>query len=155
MAKPAKGDKGHKKRLLRRMTAEESARWRHRLEQRWGLRDLCWHPQLTTRIPADVLILHERSMWIEPCVERVREALRQLGGHPVAELRESPGIDCLIKVDHVSPRYAFGDEGVWTDHTLDWIAHASHEGTVAFGGTVATLLPTLWPDIDDWRWHHR
>jgi hypothetical protein len=25
-------------------------------------------------------------------------------------------------------------------------------GTVAFGGTIADALPTVWPDLDRWRW---
>lgn len=35
---------------------------------------------------------------------------------------------------------------------LTWVAYASHEGTVAFGGQLAAALPTLWPDLDRWRW---
>ncbi|MBE1498164.1 hypothetical protein H4696_005264 [Amycolatopsis lexingtonensis] len=57
----------------------------------------------------------------------------------------------LIDVDLVAPRYT-GAEGVWSDDPLTWVAYASHEGTVAFGGRLAAALPTLWPDLDRWRW---
>jgi hypothetical protein len=67
----------------------------------------------------------------------------------VVELREY-GAHYLLDVDLFAPRYT-GAEGVWTDETLDWLAYASHEGTVAFGGTLALALPRIWP-LDEWRW---
>ncbi|WP_330277891.1 hypothetical protein OG205_20795 [Lentzea sp. NBC_00516] len=34
---------------------------------------------------------------------------------------------------------------------LDWIAYASHESSVAFGGTLAERLRTSWPSWAPWR----
>ncbi|MGW5052604.1 hypothetical protein [Actinokineospora sp. NPDC004072] len=135
------------RRVLRQ---EESADWRRRLEARWGLVDLCWHPQIEDSVPEDVLVLRGRSMWDGPGVDRVREALRGMGRLRVVELREY-GADRLLDVEGVEPRYTLA-EGVWTDETLDWIAYASHEGTIAFGGTLAAVLPSAWPDIEGSRW---
>ncbi len=77
-------------------------------------------------------------MWEEQAVTHVRAALRMMGAGRVTELREF-GEDYVIDVDLVAPRYT-GAEGVWSDDTLTWIACASHEGTVAFGGRLAATL---------------
>ncbi|MFJ6673307.1 hypothetical protein ACIQMJ_19530 [Actinosynnema sp. NPDC091369] len=91
-------------------------------------------------------------MWDEPeAVTHVRTALRAARGGRVTELSEH-GEDYLIDLDLVAPRYT-GAEGVWSDDTLTWIAYASHEGTVAFGGHLATALPATWPDLERWRWY--
>jgi hypothetical protein len=79
----------------------------------------------------------------------VRGTLRELGGRRVTERRED-GIDYLLDVDIVEPRYT-GVEGVWSDDTLSWIAYASHEGTVALGGHLAVALSTTWADLNRWR----
>jgi hypothetical protein len=42
---------------------EESAEWHRRLEGRWGLDNLSWHPMLEGPVPEDVLILKEASAW--------------------------------------------------------------------------------------------
>jgi hypothetical protein len=97
-----------------------------------------------------VLVLVEASMWDEQGLARVRDGLRELGGGRVTELREY-GEDYLVDVEMFAPRYT-GAEGVWSDDTLGWIAFASHEGTVAFGGQLATTLEARWPDLDQWRW---
>jgi hypothetical protein len=38
-----------------------------------------------------------------------------------------------------SPQYT-GAEGLWADARHDWVAYASHESTVAFGGALADAL---------------
>jgi hypothetical protein len=35
---------------------------------------------------------------------------------------------------------------------LGWIAYASHEGTVAFGGLLASALSATWRNLEEWRW---
>jgi hypothetical protein len=54
-------------------------------------------------------------------------------------------------VDIFVPRYT-GPEGFWSDEYHDWIAYASHEGTVAFGGALSAGLVPAWPEVDSWRW---
>ena len=132
------------------LTSAESVTRQEQLHQRWGLVDRSWHPMIAGPTPPDVLVLTEASMWDEQAVTHVRAALRTAGVGRVTELREY-GEDYLIDVDLVAPRYT-GAEGVWSDDTLTWIAYASHEGTVAFGGHLATTLTTTWPDLDQWRW---
>jgi hypothetical protein len=132
------------------LTPEESSDWRTRLTQRWGVQDDSWHPMLAEPVPEDVLVLTEDSMWDGPGVDLVRQALAAKGGRRVAQLREYGG-DHLLDVQLVAPRYT-GAEGLWSDHTLDWIAFASHEGTVAFGGTLVGALRATWRDLDNWRW---
>lgn len=127
----------------------ESAGWRRRLASRWGLRTLSWYPMLAEPVPEQVLVLREESMWDGPGTGMVRQVLRDLGRRRVVELREY-GTEYLVDIDLFAPRYT-GAEGVWTDETLDWLAFASHEGTVAFGGVLAALLPESWPHLDEWR----
>ncbi|WP_328609332.1 hypothetical protein OG943_09450 [Amycolatopsis sp. NBC_00345] len=132
------------------LTSAESAARQRQLNQRWGLVGRQWHPMIAGPTPPDVLVLAEESMWDGQAVDHVRAALRTAGAGRVTELREY-GEDYLIDVDLVAPRYT-GAEGVWSDDTLTWIAYASFEGTVAFGGHLATILTTTWPGLDHWRW---
>ncbi|MFI9009130.1 hypothetical protein ACIGNX_18075 [Actinosynnema sp. NPDC053489] len=126
----------------------ESHEWRRRLASRWGVRNLSWHPMIADEVPDGVLVLREEAMWDGPGTDVVREALRGRGR--VVELREH-GAEHLLDLDLLDPVYT-GAEGMWTDDALDWLAFASHEGTVAFGGVLADRLPRLWPDLDGWRW---
>ncbi|MBE1491488.1 hypothetical protein [Plantactinospora soyae] len=134
----------------RRLTPAESTERQERLRRRWGLVDRSWHPMLADPTPPDVLVLADASMWDERGLAEARAALRRLGGGRVTELSED-GADVLVDVETFAPRYA-GAEGVWSDDTLSWIAYASHEGTVAFGGHLAAALEVGWADVDRWRW---
>lgn len=96
-------------------------------------------------------MLREEAMWDGPGVDAVRAALRELGRHRVVELRED-GSGYLLDAHAVAPRYTL-DEGIWTDEHLDWLAYASHEGTIAFGGVLAEALPRFWPHLTDQRWN--
>jgi hypothetical protein len=128
----------------RRVLAEaESVDWRERLEQRWGVTELRWHPMLGGPVPHGVVILPESLMWDDKVVARLHRTLRSLGARRVVELREFRdfGGDCLLDLPLFAPRYN-GAEGMWTDESLDWLAYASHEGTVAFGGTLAERIAT-------------
>jgi len=132
------------------LTSAESAERQKQLQQRWGLVGRSWHPMLAEPTPPDVLVLTEASMWDEQGLAQVRTALRELSGGRVTELREY-GADYLVDVEMFAPRYT-GAEGVWSDDTLTWIAFASHEGTVAFGGQLTAALEAEWVDLDRWRW---
>ncbi|MET9231812.1 hypothetical protein [Lentzea sp. NPDC003310] len=132
---------------------EEVQDWRRRLEQRWGFaRDqTLWHPLITETVPEDVLVVNADAMWDAGGFERVHEALTAMGLRRVVEIREHGDASCLLDLDEFAPSYT-GAEGIWTDDTLDWIAYASHESSVAFGGTLAERLRTSWPDLADWDW---
>jgi hypothetical protein len=132
------------------LTAEESSDWRRRLRERWALETLSWYPLLAAPVPTNVLVLQEAYMWEDEGTARVREVLRGAGSQRVTELREY-GPDYLLDHELFAPRYT-GAEGVWSDNSLAWIAYASHEGTVAFGGLLATELTARWPDIRRWHW---
>lgn len=132
------------------LDADESSTWRTRLAKRWGVQGSSWHPMLAEPVPPDVLVLTDAAMQSRQGIARIRDALRKLGVERVVELREY-GADYLLDLDLFVPTYNFA-EGVWTDDSLDWIAFASHEGTLAFGGLMAGTLPTLWKNLDDWRW---
>ncbi|WP_146017597.1 hypothetical protein [Verrucosispora sp. ts21] len=132
------------------LTREESSAWRTSLQRRWGVQSGGWHPMLSAAFPHDVLVLTEESMWQGDGVDQVRRVLRELGRPRVVELREY-GADYLLDVEIVAPRYT-GPEGYWTDEQHDWIAYASHEGTVAFGGVLSAGLVATWPGVDRWRW---
>ena len=101
-------------------------------------------------VPPDVLVLTAAAMDSRVGIARVRKALQTMGRARVAELREY-GADYLLDVDLFVPTYNFA-EGLWTDDSLDWVVFASHEGTVAFGGPIARVLPTVWKNLDEWRW---
>ncbi|GAA3149452.1 hypothetical protein [Nonomuraea roseoviolacea] len=132
------------------LTPAESAERQKQLRQRWGLVGRSWHPMLAEPTPPDVLVLMEASMWSEQALAQVRAALHDMSGGRVTELREY-GADYLVDVEMFAPHYT-GAEGVWSDDTLTWIAFASHEGTVAFGGRLAAALEAEWTELDRWRW---
>ncbi|GAA3867783.1 hypothetical protein GCM10022243_36870 [Saccharothrix violaceirubra] len=132
------------------LSVEEFSLWTDRLVSRWGLRDQVWYP-IVDDPPADVLVLRVEAMWDGPGEELVLRALRGLGSGRVVELDEGNRSDGrVIDLDLFVPWYE-GVEKVWCDETLDWICFASHESTVAFGGTLADALIASWPDIDRWR----
>ncbi|MFI9848585.1 hypothetical protein ACIHFD_67095 [Nonomuraea sp. NPDC051941] len=132
------------------LTPAESAERQEQLQQRWGLVGRSWHPMLAEPTPPDALVLTEASMWDEQGLAQVRAALVEMSGGRVTELREY-GADYLVDVEMFAPWYT-GAEGVWSDGSLTWIAFASHEGTVAFGGQLAAALEAEWVDLDRWRW---
>ncbi|MEV6965557.1 hypothetical protein AB0M47_10600 [Hamadaea sp. NPDC051192] len=121
------------------LTKDESTEWRERVEVRWGVANLVWYPMLFVDVPPDVLIVQGSTMWEEPKAELIRQALRELGTQRVIELREG-GQDLAIELSLMAPCYYGGEEAVWVDESLAWIAYASHEDTVAFGGTLADRL---------------
>ncbi len=131
------------------LTPDESSHWRARLQEQWGMEGLIWHPMLPVPTPPDVLVLREEAMWHKKYVGHVRRALRDLGDLRVVELRED-GPEYLLEIDLLTPVYN-GEEGVWTAADVGWIAYASYDGTLAFGGTITTALKTTWPDLDDWK----
>ncbi|MFC7244188.1 hypothetical protein ACFQO7_17075 [Catellatospora aurea] len=132
------------------LSEDEAARWRERLTARWGLVDLAWHPMIAADIPADVTIVQGEALWEEPVVDAFRHALDRLGVRRVIELREY-GPEYAVEVNLTAPRYT-GAEGVWSDESSSWIAYASHEGTVAFGGTLVPVLEQVWPGVNSRRW---
>lgn len=132
------------------LSTEEALAWWTRVAQRWDVTAKSWYPMLARPVPAEVVVLHDRAMRDGPGPAALRSALGQLGRHRVVELREY-GPEYALALDLLDPGYN-GAEGLWTDDTLDWIAFASHEGTIAFGGSVTPLLPTLWPDLEGARW---
>ncbi|WP_109964804.1 hypothetical protein [Micromonospora globispora] len=132
------------------LAPEESSAWRTSLQRRWGVQDGRWYPLLSSSVPQDVLVLTGESMWEDDGVDQVRRVLRDLRRPRVVELREY-GADYLLDVEIFAPRYT-GPEGLWSDEHHDWIAYASHEGTVAFGGALSAGLATTWSEIHSWRW---
>ncbi|MEV4713839.1 hypothetical protein [Micromonospora sp. NPDC049374] len=132
------------------LTSAESSDWRARLQARWGVQATSWHPMLPGPVPPGVLVLTDAAVQTRAGIGRVRQALRAIGARRVIELRED-GLDYLLDLDLFVPTYN-GAEGVWSDDSLDWVLFASHEGTVAFGGVIARVLPTVEKNIDDWRW---
>ncbi len=129
---------------------DESSAWWMSLQRRWGVQNGWWHPLLSGSVPPDVLVMTGDSMWEGDGVDQVRRVLRDLGRSRVVELREY-GADYLLEVEILSPRYT-GPEGFWIDEHQDWVAYASHEGTVAFGGVLSAGLVATWPEVDRWRW---
>jgi hypothetical protein len=132
------------------LTAEESSDWRARLQARWGVQATSWHPMLPGPVPPGVLVLTDAAVQTRTGIARVRQALQTIGARRVVELRED-GLDYVLDLDLFVPTYN-GAEGVWSDNSLDWVSFASHEGTVAFGGVIASVLPTVWKNLDDWHW---
>lgn len=131
---------------------EEAQAWRRRLEQRWGFErnGTAWHP-IIGDVPEDVIALHADAIWDGRGIELVREALAGMGLRRVVEIREHGDPGSLLDLEAFTPTCT-GAEGTWTDETLDWIAYASHESSVAFGGTLAERLRTSWTDLADWDW---
>ncbi|KJK44471.1 hypothetical protein UK23_29240 [Lentzea aerocolonigenes] len=134
------------------LSDEEAEGWRRRLEQRWGFeRNMTeWHP-IIGDVPEGVIALNSAAVWDGPGTELVRAALRDMGLRRVIEIREHGDPGSLLDLDAFEPTYT-GAEGIWTDETLEWVAYASHEASVAFAGTLADRLRSSWPDLDDWAW---
>lgn len=61
------------------LTAEESSNWRQRLQQRWGLQGLSWHPILAAPALDEVLVLPEAYMWEKQGAARERSRLGTIG----------------------------------------------------------------------------
>ncbi|NUT04363.1 MAG: hypothetical protein HOV76_12855 [Hamadaea sp.] len=137
------------------LTKDESAEWRERAQVRWGVVNLVWYPMLPDDVPREVLIVPESTMWEEPTAALIRQVLHDLGARRVVELREG-GPDYAIELSLMVPCYSGGTEGIWVDESLDWIAYASHEDTVAFGGTLADRLRSRLDESRDRRyWNGR
>jgi hypothetical protein len=132
------------------LSQTESDDWRRPLASRWDVRNLSWHPMIVDQVPDRVLVLRAEAMWDGPGARLMREALHDMGRNRVVELREF-GAEYVLDVDLLEPWYN-GAEGMWTDEHLDWLAFASHESTIAFGGVLAELLADMWPHLDEWRW---
>ncbi|MEV6241943.1 hypothetical protein [Lentzea sp. NPDC051838] len=130
---------------------EEAAGWRRGLERRWGVHQTLWHPLISEDVPEDVLVLDSLAMWDGGGIELVREALAALGVRRVTEIREFGDPGARLDLELLVPTYD-GAEGYWTDDTLDWLVYASHEQSVAFGGTLAERLRTSWPNLADWAY---
>ncbi|MFD4674961.1 hypothetical protein ACFWNN_34910 [Lentzea sp. NPDC058450] len=135
----------------RAFSDEEVERWRGRLAARWGTQVTMWHPLITEDVPEDVLVVSADAMWDAGGFELVYDALVDMGLHRVVEIREHGDPGSLLDLDAVELAYT-GAEGIWTDDSLDWIAYASHESSMAFGGTLAERLRTSWTDLSDWGW---
>ena len=119
------------RRVLR---AEEAAMWWRRATERWGVVERRWHP-LLGRVPPGVVVLPAQSTRDDANAEAIRDVLRKAKRTRVIELREY-GPEYELAVDLFRPYYS-GAEGTWLDDELDWIAYASHEDTIAFGGLLA------------------
>ncbi|GLY54536.1 hypothetical protein [Lentzea sp. NBRC 102530] len=135
----------------RLFSEEEHERWRDALARRWGLAGFLWHPLIAVDVPDDVLVVDASALEDGPGTGLVRAALAGLGLSRVVEVREPGDPGGRVDLATLEPSYT-GAEGIWTDDTLDWILYASHENSVAFGGTLAERLRTSWPDLADWGW---
>ena len=111
---------------------------------------MTWYPLIAGPVPAEVLVLDEGAMWTDDGVAAVREVLTGLDRRRVFALREY-GAEYLLAIDIFAATYS-GADGMWTDEHQDWIAYASHEGTVAFGGNLAGGLRENWPEAERWLW---
>lgn len=139
----------------RRVFSDEEAQgWRRRIEARWGFQKYMtsWHPFPDTEPPEGLLILDASAVREGPGTELVRAALRDMGLRRVVEILEHGGPGSLLDLDALELTYTNNSEGIWVDDTLDWIAHASYQNTVAFGGTLAARLRVSWPDVTDWTY---
>lgn len=137
----------------RTLSEAEARRWARGLERRWGVEGHEWYPLLVSPVPFDVTVLKGEGLTQAEGEAAIRSALDSIGVGRVIELRQFRDLspDRVIARDWFIPA-CDGIETLWTDQSLDWIAYASHEDTVAFGGTIRTALECSWPDVDRWRW---
>ncbi|WP_394621534.1 hypothetical protein JNUCC0626_21295 [Lentzea sp. JNUCC 0626] len=137
----------------RALGEDEALEWRRRIEARWGspLDGMEWHP-IIGPVPPDVLALDSDAVWEGPATELAQAALRDMGVRRVVEIREFAVTGYVLDLELFVPTNAGGPEGIWADDTMEWIAYASHEASVAFGGTLAERLRASWPDVADWTW---
>jgi hypothetical protein len=129
----------------------EGEQWLASLQQRWGVVNHEWYPMLDAPVPDDVLVLRQDGL-VEGSGEAfIRAALSEMGVKRVLELREDL-VHREIDLELLTPTFSISGEGLWTDESLAWIIYASHESTVAFGGSIREHLILAWSGIDQWRW---
>jgi hypothetical protein len=135
----------------RTLSDVEGDRWLDSLQQRWGVVNLEWYPMLDVPVPDEVLVLQQEGIFKGGGDAATRTALVEMCVGRVIELREDVA-HREIDVDWFSPTYTASGEGLWTDESRAWIVYASHENTVAFGGSIRPYLLASWSGIDRWRW---
>jgi hypothetical protein len=135
----------------RTLSDVEGNRWLASVRERWGVVGHEWYPMLSSPVPDDVLVVRETGVWEGGGETATRAALAEMDVARVIELREDL-VHREIDVDWFTPRYTAAGEGLWTDASVEWVAYASHESTLAFGGTIRCHLQAAWSGIDEWAW---
>jgi hypothetical protein len=122
------------------------------LRNRWGVRQKNWHPIIGPDVPESVLIVGEDAIWTLTNTQPgfIASWLRNIATSRIYELREF-GPSAITDATEFVPTYN-GAEGFWFDSSLDWLAYASHEGSVSFDGTIRSSIETLWPESSSAPW---
>jgi len=140
----------------RTLADREVEAYTRELVDRWGVakNTRYWYPLVDQPAPSDVVVL-DSDYWVAE-IERgaVRDLVGMVSASPIIEIREWGG-SCETDARLLRPWYP-GDrgEGLFTDQTFGWLIYASHEQTVALGGSgLIEALHRLLPHWREGAWH--
>ena len=129
------------------LTASEGTKRWTELATRWGIDDHYWYP-LSGNERSDLIAFDAGSFSRDVRPSRLQAALESLGVKRVWEFSES-GLSAEIDLALLDPVYT-GDEWYWSSIGCDWILYASHESSLAIGGTALKAVQDVWPA---WQQH--
>ena len=130
--------------------AERERLWR-RMREAWRVPEGYWYP-LADLARRDLLAL-EAPSFHEALVtgKQLHATLAGQGVEHVYELLEG-GRAYTMKLTDLYPRYG-GDEGFWCSDAMDWIVYASHESSIAVGGSwLVPAVKAAWPEWKQYVW---
>jgi hypothetical protein len=134
------------------LTTDEVEHWYEGLRAAWGVQQRIWHPIISRDVPPSVLVVDGDAVWTLADTRPgfMARWLANITKPRIYELREF-GPSVITDTTEFVPTYN-GAEGFWFDSSLNWVAYASHEGSVAFGGTIRATIESVSPELLDFPW---
>lgn len=111
--------------------------WRQLIAATWGAPDGYWYP-LSGKTHASLVALELNGVDNCELQGRIRTFFAENNVQRVIELRE---YDESYELDAAAAVLSYsGAEGFWTASGSEWIVYCSHEGTITFGGSIASRI---------------
>jgi len=122
-----------------------------RLAQAWGIdvKSSYWYP-LSETIRSDLVAFDAGYFARDVRPEQLQALLGNGGETRVWEFREF-GLTARLDLALLEPTYT-GEEGYWSNSGVDWILYASHESSLAVGGSLLPEVKRIWPNWRQFVW---